>query len=530
MEYETYTSTVEGFAIDYPKKWMCVKNSGYSSVMFTPSPNQANFNLNVCVQDLRATCTFISTLLFSTFIAATRGQIPTPQEFLQVSIDQVKEMGAKGLEYGSVKIGVDNIDGYYMNYGLENPQGSVAIRQGFFQRENFTFVITLSVPTPLNTPDLVKVHQTAIRSFRLFTARGYKVCLMSPNIGECQIGNNHRFAIYSPKQWKTIKTSQTNQYHWKSDKQDNLHMQSSVDKLQAPIDTALKFNHWIKEEMQKKAIDGKVQVSSQSEIEHFIDLSGLENVKYSAIKLFFSSNTMEIKGDYEMVYLIVEDTVFTFTLITGLGENKDWSVLLESSVGALKLIEESADNSNKKTPAIPKDSILTYNLFVNIVGGYRVLIPKHFEVFEMNTNYYETVMFYSTLLKQANIPVFSINVEDLGVSVILPQYKGVIAQMMGESLDNARVLSDKPSRLDNYQASITEIHGFDSTISSGIVVALFKCAVIKRRVGVLISLRTAQTEYEALYKSSIFAFDTFKILGKQNNSKTSSSRSNRISK
>eukprot|EP01133_Synstelium_polycarpum_P010792 gene10792-12575_t len=490
-KYETYT---HGLSIDHPADWRVLENSGFSVALFTPQPVdgvESNvLNLNVSIQDLNA---------------ATQGRdIPSIEEFLEISKGQVVNMGAKDLKHGDTLIGKKRYPGYYMSYTLDNEGNLVKINQSFFILDTFTYVITLSTPAVMNDSEInySEVYERAIQSFALFTPKGYKYMTLSANyipidiaVGDKKLST--KVSLFSPEGWAAGESTATTRTY-KSPK-DNLQLIYSVDSL--PAAATADFDKWMESKLRRQAADRQVTVGHEG-LDTLIPaengyILGGNLVVPRATRFTYRTPASD---DVEVITVVVGNAVVSSTLLTPAGEMPFWHNILEASVSSM-VIAEVAEGAPKAAE---------HRMFAHLIKSYSFAIPLHFGVAaQFSTN--EAIMFVSSMSSTPQ-PVFSITFEDIGSAVSHEDYKGLIMHFHTESLERPKLMSDKPSRMDRYKASTVEMTGYDQQMGPEILKAMFKCAVVKRRFGVLLSFRSLNSEFDKIYNASFFAFNSFKLL------------------
>ncbi|EFA79515.1 hypothetical protein PPL_07566 [Heterostelium album PN500] len=507
MEFSKYETFTHGFTLEYPKGWKVVENMGFSVALFTPpissQSQQENgmLNLNVSIQDLKGMLLLYYSKDKHHPTATGSDVLPSSDEFLEISKQQVVQMGAKSLKYGSTKIGSGEQvhDGYYMSYMLENEGTLLKINQSFFIKDYFTYVITLSVPS--REASLLEVYEKAVSSFGIFSPKGYKYIILDEATGTLTVDDNNksimRYNLFAPKQWKVTldKRSETSTIIQYQSEKDNLTLIHSIEQFPKQVESVSKFLSQQAQRVRTRADrDSTVDLSSS-----MAKLVSLPSCNVEFLRLQYKS-----KGQDQQIAMVVigKQHVFTTTLISAAGDMKHWSNILDAVLAGFKLTEEGNSNT--------EGELLSYSIFAHLIKSYALQIPKHFEVAaKFSTN--EAIMFTSTKSKIDN-PVFSITYEDIGSAVNQEEYKQLIMHFHNESLEQPRVASDKITRLDKYKASLVEMLGFDRQIGNEQLKATFKCAVVKRRYGVLLSFRTTRSEYDSLYSSCFFIFDSFKLI------------------
>ncbi|GAM16841.1 hypothetical protein SAMD00019534_000160 [Acytostelium subglobosum LB1] len=489
MEVTKYQSFIHGFSIDYPKGWKVSENMGFSAVIFTPpihsqqSQESTMLNLNVSIQDLSN---------------ATNGNgIPSPDDFLNISIQQVSQMGARALKHGPTKIGPAHAqyDGYFMSYMLENEgSGIVKINQSFFINNTFTYVVTLSVPS--REPSLIEAYEKAVASFTIFAPKGLKTVMLSADSNDVDIvGNSMRYSLFTPNNWINTNSSSSNSNNGRTSYS-----------YKAPIGD-IKLDHSVEvlaNQSTAKAYCSKAEntLRMRSTKDSFVDRSitlgkllTMPAVGGEAKRFIFT----RAQREYQVAIVVIGDCAFTTTLETTSGDMEYFNNLFDAIVSSFRVNEIGAKDA--------EGGALEYKVFAHLIKSFVVNVPLSFKMSDkLSTN--DAVLFY---VKDPEMPVFSMTFEDMGSIVAQEDYKQLILQFHNESMQGAKIVADRPSRLDHYKASTVEMMGFDPQMGNHRRV-VFKCSVVRRRFGVLLSLSTNKTEFEGVYNSSFFVFDSFKLI------------------
>eukprot|EP01132_Coremiostelium_polycephalum_P009169 gene9169-11237_t len=454
LEYVTHTNHCEGFSIDYPKKYDLKENTGLFVVGLHI---REGVNINVSIQDLR-------------------GEPELENNFLDLSLHQVKEMGGVDVKSNEILIG-DKYKGQSIQYTLPDP-GST-LKQNFFVLSGFSYIITYTSKTPLFSK-YVHIIDHMSTTLKLIPAKGIKHILLSmksATIFKQPQQINFSYQFWYPNSWKTVSTGEPNHYQFKSE-EDSLIYQVSVDPLPESQSTLAEYT--------KKMVLFLSGYTNENINTRPLKVNGVD-----AEQVYFTSQSMQIKGSYHMVWFIYRGQSITLTFITQSDEMVYFDNIFNRLIAHFRLLDNYPFQTGK------------YNRFENLISKYFFNLPTTLKKNRQNTQ--ECLVFEEV----TDQPFLCVNLEDLPQRLDADQYNQILIEY-----HKAQGLFDTsaqgvPTRIDKYQARQTILTGIDQVTGTGMrIKVFFKSAVIRGTTGVLISLRAPHSEFESIYNRCFYIFDS----------------------
>ncbi|KAN0047826.1 hypothetical protein ACTA71_002213 [Dictyostelium dimigraforme] len=373
-------------------------------------------------------------------------QVMTPKQLLDISIQQIEQINATNIETGSCKIGSNSAD--FLSYYA--PEQKVRNKQCFFIKNNVVFIISYTSPNSKFSKHL-PVLDHCCGTFKNFEAKGFKYTQMEPFTSSikssCTPSTTYYYQYWVPKTWRSKPKTKEGKHQ-----------------VQEYIDSSNNLS--LKVEVQQKTNSSDEKETKKS--------SSITNNKHHF--------------NYE---LSIQDIHLSLNFTCLENEAISWEPLFERLMADLKI-----DTSFLESPG--------YDRFYNFIFHYYIHVPQSFTMDPRSSNFTSLIFVDQDY---PMYPIFNITLEDLGVPISLDKYKDILLSFYKNSVENSRIISQDPARIDKYRALRISMDGRDPEIDKNCKV-IIQCAVVKRTKGLLLNVRLPTNIFEGAYKKYFYIFSS----------------------
>ncbi|KAM9978420.1 hypothetical protein ACTFIY_012174 [Dictyostelium cf. discoideum] len=330
----------------------------------------------------------------------------------------------------------------YLSYYA--PEQKVRNKQCFFIKNNNVFIISYTSSNGEFTKNLPALEHCC-ETFKNFEAKGFKYTQMEAFTSAIKSASSSSSTTYYYQYWvpKTWKSKKESKHQEYTDSSNNL---SLVVEVQNKTNTP-------------QVKETKKSITINNNKHHFHYDVTIEDIHLS------------------LVFTCLEN------------ESNSWEPLFERFIADLKI-----GTSFLESPV--------YNRFYNFIFKFYVHIPKSFAMDPRSSNFTSLIFLDQDY---PVYPIFNITLEDLGASIKLEQYKDLLLSFYENSVENARIISQDPARIDNYRALRINMDGRDPEIDKDCKV-IIQCAVVQRTKGLLLNLRLPKNIFDNAYKKYFYIF------------------------